>query len=138
MGKVVERREILALGGIEFPSTSVGVQDAAVAAMTSTATTIPADGVSILKPAGTTADKTFSLARPSITGQRKVLVCNTTGPRVTNVTVAGATASGFLGGSTYRTIVFSSSSTKIRAAELVALSTSQWGLISKSTGVTLG
>ncbi len=99
--------------------------------------TIRGFGLSVLAPTGSTADKTLSLPRPTQPGIRKTLWCNTTGVRVTNLTVAGATASGHFAGTTARTIAFSSLSTKKRDATLIAVSTSQWLIVARSTGTTL-
>lgn len=125
--------------GIEYVRRRFGpsANQATVQTVTSTGTVIASAGLSIVAPTGTTADKTLSLSRPAHAGQEKTLVCRTTGVRVTNVTVAGATASGFFEGTTFRTIVFSSLSTKQRSASLMAFSTNQWSITSKSTGASL-
>lgn len=106
--------------------------------------TLDAFGLSIIDSVGSTADKSFVLPLPSFAGQVKAIVCNTTGAQKVTVTVGGATASGFIvggggnaAGSTNRSIVFSSASTKQRNVQLMGASGTAWALIAKSTGVTL-
>ena len=122
--------------GIEYRGRRrFGPTDAA--AMTSTGT-IGAEAVTVLGTFGaSTADKVFSLARPSGRGQEKTIVCRTTGAQKVTLTVAGATTSGFFEGTTFRSIVFSSQSTKQKTATLVAYDANTWAVTAKSTGASL-
>lgn len=129
------------VGNVTMTAGGVGVP---VETLTSTASVISAYGMTVLSVAGSTADKVFTLPRPAQAGAIKYLTCNTTGVQKVSATLGGSTASGFFvggggnaAGSTYRTIVFSSLSTKQRFAQLVATSTTTWALVSKSTGTTL-
>lgn len=122
--------------GIEYFKRAFGPP--AVVTISSTATTIGGTGLTILGTFGSsTADKVFSLARPTFKGQEKTLLCRTTGAQKVTLTVAGATASGFFENTTFRSIVFSSQSTKQKACRLLAYSTSTWAVLSKSTGASL-
>lgn len=115
-----------------------GSRQANVTTQTSTATTIGSSGMTILGTFGSsTADKVFALSRPAYAGQEKSLIARTTAAQKVTVTVAGATASGFFENSTFRSIVFSSQSTKQKTAQLVAYSTSTWAITAKSTGASL-
>lgn len=106
--------------------------------------TLAGYGLTIIDSVGSTADKSLTLPLPSYAGQSKQIVCATTGAQKVTVTVGGATASGFIvggggntAGSTYRSIVFSSASTKQRMVSLIGASATAWALVAKSTGVSL-
>lgn len=105
--------------------------------ITSTAQVISPLGTSVLGITGSTADKVVLLGRPAFPGASKTLLCRSTGVQKLTVTVAGATASGFFEGTTFRSIAFSSKSTQQRSAVLAAFSTAGWSIVSKSTGATL-
>lgn len=120
------KRPIMSLGDINPPER-----------ITSTAQTIQPYGTSVLGITGSTADKVVLLARPLYPGVQKTLLCRSTGVQKLTVTVAGATASGFFEGTTFRSIAFSSKSTQQRSAQLVAYSTAGWAIVCKSTGATL-
>lgn len=123
--------------GIEYIRRRIGGPPDVVT-QTSTATVVPAGGMTVLGTFGSsTADKVFSLARPTQRGQTKSLLVRTTGAQKVTVTVAGATASGFFENSTFRSIVFSSQSTKQKTAQLVAYDTNTWAVTAKSTGASL-
>lgn len=108
--------------------------------ITSTAQKIGPIGLSVLGITGSTADKTVLLSRPLSFGDVKTLVCASTGTQKVTATIDGSTLTGFFEGTTFRSIAFSSNSTKQRTAQLMAYSTGgapKWGIVWKSTGVTL-
>lgn len=108
--------------------------------ITSTAQTISPLGLTVLGITGSTADKTVLLARPLAFGDLKTLICASTGVQKVTATVAGSTLTGFFEGTTFRSLAFSSKSTQQRTAQLMSYSTGgtpKWGIVWKSTGVTL-
>jgi hypothetical protein len=135
--------------GVQIPGANLTLSGNAgvvnpVQSVTSTASTVSSYGLTIVTMPAATADKVISLARPAAAGLVKGIVCNATGTQKITLTLAGATATGFFvggggnaAGSTYRSIVFSSLSTKVRTVTLMSASTVAWALIAKSTGTTL-
>ena len=108
--------------------------------ITSTATTLATYGTSFITGAATTSDKTYTLPVPAIAGQHKHIIVKTTQAAKVTVRIGTSTAAGFLYGlsaaSTLRQIVFSTQTTKVRAVHLIANTTAQWGVASKTTAVT--
>lgn len=79
-------------------------------------------------------DKTYSMGAP-IVGLEKVLVADISSTGVTTVITDSTTTTIF--GTTNTAIAFSTGAGRYRNVSLVGLSTSQWAVVSSSTGVTL-
>ena len=143
MGVKKIRRQILAVSGVDSKgnigiSTNAGYLED-VETVTATGT-ISAYGVSFISGPATTADTVFTLPVPPKTGLRKQIIVKSTEAKKVTVQIGATTSVGHLYGlsaaSTLRQIVFSTNTTKVRSIELIARSTSQWGVLSKSTAVT--
>lgn len=84
---------------------------------------------------GTAATHGYKMARPSA-GLRKTIVVKCDSTREVKVQLAPSTDGAVLFGTTYNNLVFSTGAGKRRGIELVGLSSSLWGLVSMTTGVT--
>lgn len=103
----------------------------------STGTAVNRHGVTTITSAGsgTAADHGFSLQSP-VQGIRKTLFVDPNSTRTVTVNLNSSSVS-FLGESTGADSLVFSTGSGTRSVDLVGLSTSQWAIVGRTTGVTV-
>lgn len=105
--------------------------------ITSTASTMLPYGVSIITSA-TNADRVFKLASPAYVGATKTVIVNTVAGATDTAAFRHSSTANTWFGSTQGTLTATTGGNVLAAASFVGASTSQWAIVSKTTGLTLG